>query len=316
MTFTDKMNGDKLISVVIPLYNKESSIRRTLESVFSQTYQHFEIIIVDDGSTDNSTGIIESYNDSRIYLIRQKNAGVSSARNNGIYYSKGDYIAFLDADDEWTPHYLESLMELVGKYPECQVFATNYSFQTNKGNRQSTILNRITFQEESGILNNYFEVASCGHPPVWSSAVMIRKSAIVAVGGFPLSVGSGEDLLTWAKLACQNKIAYTKKVGAIYNLGEGYDFANQPPRRQDAGDPVGKELKQLWQQFHTPDLKRYIAHWHKMRASVAIRYFERRETLAEACKSFICKPNTKILPFFIMPFLPKRIIKALFLLHQ
>lgn len=305
-----------MISIVIPLYNKAESILLTLDCVLRQTYTDWEVVVVDDGSTDGSGEMLGSINDPRFRLIRQQNAGVSAARNRGIAETKGEFVAFLDADDEWDHHYLESQMELVGKYPECQTFATNYSFRTHNGDCKHTILNKIAFQGESGILDNYFEVASFGHPPLWTSAVMVRKSALVAVGGFPVGVRSGEDLLTWARLACRYKIAYTKRVGAIYNLGEGYDFANLPPRRQDAGDPVGKELQKLWRQFHTPHLKRYIAHWHKMRASVAIRYFERREALTEACKSFSCKPNTQILPFFILPLLPKRIIKTLFLLHQ
>ena len=94
-----------MISVVIPLYNKEEQIADTLQSIFAQTFQDFEIVIVDDGSTDNSVEEVEKFDDSRIRLIHQTNAGVSAARNRGIEEARGELIAFLDADDEWKPEY-------------------------------------------------------------------------------------------------------------------------------------------------------------------------------------------------------------------
>ena len=90
-----------MISVVIPLYNKEKQIKRTIQSVLTQTFQDFEIVIVNDGSTDNSTIEVEKIKDSRIRLIHQENAGVSAARNKGIEEAKYELIALLDADDEW-----------------------------------------------------------------------------------------------------------------------------------------------------------------------------------------------------------------------
>ena len=307
---------DNMISIVIPLYNKEQQISQTLETVLNQSFQDFEVVLVDDGSTDESVGVVRQFTDPRIRLIQQKNAGVSAARNRGVAEAWGEFVAFLDADDLWHPDYLAMQMALVEKYPDCDVYATNYEFADSKGRVTPTILRRLPFEGEDGILANYFEVASLSHPPLWTSAVMVRKSAMEAIGGFPLGIKSGEDLLTWSRLACRGKIAYSKKVGAIYNLGEGYDLANQPPRRQDAGDPVGKELEKLYAQYPSEGLKRYIGHWHKMRASTAIRYFERWECLSESAKSLRWSASRKILPFFVMPFIPKAILKRLFLLHK
>ena len=117
-----------MISVIIPLYNKEKQIARTLQTVLEQTFQAFEIVIVDDGSTDGSVQEIEQIKDSRIRLIHQQNGGVSAARNRGITEARYDLVAFLDADDEWKPTYLETQYQLYQKYPECSVYACNYKF--------------------------------------------------------------------------------------------------------------------------------------------------------------------------------------------
>ena len=152
-----------MISVVIPLYNKEEQIAHTLQSVFTQTFQNFEIVIVDDGSTDNSVEEVEKFTDSRIRLIHQTNAGVSAARNRGIEEARGELIAFLDADDEWMPEYLATQYGLYQKYPECSVYACNYEIRDFEGKVTPTIIRKLPFEGEDGILSNYFEVASCSH---------------------------------------------------------------------------------------------------------------------------------------------------------
>lgn len=213
-----------MISVVIPLYNKEKQIANTLHSVLRQTFQNFEIVVVDDGSTDNSVQEVEKVNDIRIRIVHQKNAGVSAARNKGIEEAKYDLIAFLDADDEWKVEYLETQYYLFQKYLQCSVFACGYEFSDSNGNVSGTIIRKLPFQEEDGVLTNYFEVASNSHPPIWTSAIMVKKEAIQAIGGFPVGIKSGEDLLTWARLAVHNEIAYSRKIMAIFHV-EGYNVS-------------------------------------------------------------------------------------------
>ena len=295
-----------LFSIIIPLYNKEQSIASTLQTVLKQTYQDFEIVIVNDGSTDHSVEEVTKVLDSRIRLIHQSNAGVSAARNRGIEEAKGEYIAFLDADDVWKPDYLKTQYELTLKYPGCSVFTCNYEFKDTQEKVTSTIIRKLPFKDEDGILSNYFEVASCSHPPLWTSAVIVKKSAIQSIGGFPVGIKSGEDLLTWARLACKYSIAYTQKSQAIYNLGEGYNNKNLPPRKQDKGDPVGKGLVELYKKYpHTCGMRKYISHWHKMRASVAIRYGDKLETMYEIIKGLYYNPfNYKLLPFILLVTIP------------
>lgn len=296
-----------MISVVIPLYNKEKQIANTLRSVFAQTYTDYEIIVVNDGSTDNSVAAVESLNDPRIRLIHQKNAGVSAARNRGIEEARGEYIALLDGDDEWKPIFLESMLALAKKYPSCNVFAGNYTQVDDSGKQSATVINGLAFNGSDGILDNYFTVAAQSNPPVWSSCVMTTKAVFDSVEGFPVGVRSGEDLLTWARIACKYKIAYTKLPLAYYNMGEGYNFSKLPPRSQDNNDPVGIGLNELLTNYNTiPGLRQYISLWHKMRASVALRYGEIRETFHESVIALKYNHrNYKVVPFMILAILPK-----------
>lgn len=260
-----------MISVIIPLYNKEKQIANTLQSVLRQTFQDFEIVVVNDGSTDNSVAEVHKVKDPRIRLVHQENAGVSAARNRGIQEARFDLIAFLDADDSWKPNYLESQYGLSKKYPQCSVYACNYEFHDGSSNITPTIIRKLPLKDSDGILSNYFEVASCSHPPIWTSAVMVRKEAIQAIGGFPVGIILGEDLITWAKLACSYHIAYNTCPLAIYNFGSQKDHI-QPKLKPDINDPVGKLLDKLTQNHASvPYLKEYSAHWHKMRMATFVR---------------------------------------------
>jgi len=113
------------ISVIIPLFNKKDTIIKALESIFNQTVQPLEIIVVNDGSTDGSVELVEQVKHPLTRLINQKNAGVSIARNRGINEAKGDWIAFLDADDFWDNDFLETINKLSNKYPSASVLITN-----------------------------------------------------------------------------------------------------------------------------------------------------------------------------------------------
>ena len=298
-----------MISVVIPLYNKEKSISNTLKCVFEQTYQDFEIVVVDDGSTDDSAAIVETFKDPRIRLIHQSNAGVSAARNTGIREAKGEYVAFLDADDDWNNDYLKVIYGLINKYPNCKARGTNY-FLCCEGKKEHTILKKIPFSEETGILFNYFEIGACSHPPIWTSCTCVDRDLLIEIGGFPIGIKSGEDLLTWARVAVRTNFAYSLSPLGFYNMGDVYIMTKTPPRKQDAGDPVGKGLKQLFNEFpNTIGYKAYLSRWHKMRASVALRFFERCETLKEAFLSLWYNPlKFETYPFVFLPLLPKFII--------
>ena len=262
-----------MISVIIPLYNKAPYIASTLQCVLQQTYTHYEIVVVDDGSTDDSVARAESVSDERIRIIRQPNSGVSAARNRGVEEARGDYVAFLDADDEWKPNYLQTQIDLVRKYPQCSVFASNYEFRNVEGKVTNTIINKLPFEGTDGILDNYFEVASCSHPPLWTSAVMVRKTAIQSVGGFPVGIKSGEDLLTWARLAVKYQIAYSTKVLSIF-VNSCINDNSKPKERFSEEDVVLNGLQKLYITESNWEVKKqlkcYILRWYKIQCVIML----------------------------------------------
>lgn len=274
-----------MISVVIPLYNKYNLIAKTLQSVFTQTFTNYEIVIVDDGSTDSSAEVVQAIKDPRIKLIRQKNSGVSVARNRGISEARGEYIAFLDADDEWKPDYLDTINHLTKRFQDAEVFSTRYEFRDEYNNRHDNVINHIPFDDQEGILSNYFDVALSSDPPLWTSAVVVSKSALEEVHGFPVGVTSGEDLITWARLACKFKIAFSKKICACYYTPTTGPTGVVPADLKSINDYVGTNLIKLYEETHMESLKHYIAYWYKMRSVINIRRRNRRASLMCALKS-------------------------------
>lgn len=282
------------ISVVIPLYNKKNSILATLDSVFGQTFLPKEIIVVNDGSTDGSEKLVEEINNPLIRLFHQTNAGVSAARNFGIEKATCEWIAFLDADDAWKPIYLETIKFLCDTYPNCEVLATAYELEDHKGNRKQIILNKIPFYGSHGELNNYFEVASCSHPPIWSSAVTVEKKAIRAIGGFPLGIKSGEDLLTWARLGMDFDFAYNLEPLSVFVQDPAHTYEALPNRIPEKPDIVGSKLIQLLKgNPNDSGLKKYISHWHIMRSATFLRLNQSKDARIEILKSLKFGPFVK-----------------------
>ena len=281
-------------SVVIPVYNKEKEIKGTITSVLHQTFTDFEIILVDDGSTDNSISSIQDIQDSRIKIISQKNQGVSAARNTGIKNACSQYIALLDADDKWEQNYLEEQYKLIQKYPECKIFAVNYYYLYTSGKKVINKINHLNINGEDGILKDYFYIAATSQPPICSSSVVIQKRALEQINGFPIGIKSGEDLLTWAKLAYYNRIAYSKKCLSTYILREELELTSVPLRFFD-GDYVEKELISLLKQDsnyeYKSSLRRYIGLWFKIKSSTYFQAYKIKNCWKYGCKSLYYNPT-------------------------
>lgn len=201
-------------SVIIPLYNKAPYVRKALESVCAQTYRDYELIVINDGSTDNSAVVADEYlkaTDGIDYqIISQQNAGVSAARNNGVAQSHGDYLAFLDADDWWEPTYLERMAQLIEDYPEAGLYACNYVYY--KPGKTHVALNIPT-----GYINYPKAYYESGAMPVTSITAVIPRTVFDEMGGFPLGIKLGEDFLLWAKIALRYPVAFCEEPLAWYN---------------------------------------------------------------------------------------------------
>ena len=201
-------------SVIIPLYNKAPYVRKALESVCAQTYRDYELIVINDGSTDNSAIVADEYfkaTDGIDYkIINQPNAGVSAARNNGFSVSSAEYIAFLDADDWWDPTYLGRMAQLINDYPDAGLYACNYVYY--KPGKTHVALNIPT-----GYINYPKAYYESNAMPVWTGAACMPRKMFDEMGGFPLGIKLGEDFLLWAKIALRYPVAFLNEALAYYN---------------------------------------------------------------------------------------------------
>lgn len=201
-------------SVVIPLYNKEHYIVNTIQSVLNQTFQDYELIVVDDGSKDNSYEVAKTVHSERINLIHQENQGVAVARNTGVENANGEYIAFLDADDCWYPNYLQVLSNLIDQFPESDIFVTSYRIVM--GNERYHFSAHLS--DEPTLLQSYWVTFKNAYDTVWTSATAIRKTAIEKAGMFTPGEKIGQDLDLWARVARNNPlVAYSPEVCVDYN---------------------------------------------------------------------------------------------------
>jgi len=196
-----------LISVIIPLYNKEQFIEATLLSVLNQTFSDYEIIIINDGSTDKSVEVVNSFDDERIILYTNKNKGVSHARNFAISKANSDLIALLDGDDQWEPNHLKNLYKLYTSFPNCGLYATAYSKQFFNGKKMKAHFNGVS-SDHFGVIEDYF-LASTIDSIAWTSAVLIPKKTILEIGGFDEEMRSGQDTDLWVRIALKESVAFS-----------------------------------------------------------------------------------------------------------
>jgi glycosyltransferase involved in cell wall biosynthesis len=203
------------VSVVIPLYNKRNHIKRAIQSVLDQTFRDFEVIVVNDGSSDGGAEIPRAILDPRVHVIDQANAGVSVARNKGIGESQTEMIAFLDADDEWKPTFLETVLRLSRRFPECGAFGTAWEMVDVCG--QKTMPHyELPAGPWEGIIPNYFQCLLAPNAPLCSSAIAIPRRTFRTVGLFREGENIAEDLEMWFAIALKFSIAFSTRIEAVY----------------------------------------------------------------------------------------------------
>ena len=222
-----------MFSVVIPLYNKENMVERTVASALSQSYSDFELIVVDDGSTDDSASIVAAIDDPRLRVISQPNCGPGPARNRGVEASRSEWIAFLDADDIWLADHLEELDSIRRAHPEAGLIGTAFARAS-----ANSVPENLPVRSGAIGLVPYFDAVGRGDDVLITSTAAARKQAWRSVGGFP-DHPSGEDSELWVRLALRWPVAASTTVTAIYLSGTGGISDRQKTRW------LGKPLREI-----------------------------------------------------------------------
>lgn len=197
-------------SVIIPLYNKEREIEGTIRSVLSQTRLPDEIVVVDDGSTDRSAEIVQRIGSPLIRLVAQPNAGECAARNRAIAEARGEYLALIDADDEWEPGFLAEIEAMIGEFPGCGLYCTGFSVVSHDGVFPARGLDR------RGVVENFFRDSAHRYIAI-PSASCIPREVIDTVGGFPEGMKMAGDLYMWIKIARRYRVCYSPERLARYS---------------------------------------------------------------------------------------------------
>ncbi len=216
-----------LISIVIPLFNKGFIISETLNSVLAQTFTNFEVVIVNDGSTDNGVEIVSQFLDNRIKIFHQQNKGAAAARNLGIGKATGELIAFLDADDYWFPNHLEELFKLYTDFPNCGMYGSRYVMKISNNKTIKTTYLPIVSNDFRGILPDFFS-ASKTYRVALTSAIAIPKSVLQTNFLFNIEISSGQDLELFTKIAIEKPVAITNLFTVEYNFSLDNQLSKTP----------------------------------------------------------------------------------------
>lgn len=260
-----------MFSIIIPLYNKSAYIEKAIDSVLGQTLNEFELIVVNDGSTDDGLEKVLHYTDNRIRLINQQNSGVSTARNTGVKAAKYDYIAFLDADDWWEPTYLEEMKKLIEDFPEAGIYGSGYFLVKNGQKRIAPIGVKTNFKK--GFINYCQVYANTLCMPLWTGATIIKKSVFSSETGFKPNLRLGEDFDLWIRVALKHPVAFLNKPLANYN--QDIDLSNRA---------VGSRL-------YLPEQHMLFTDYSKMHENIDFRFLFERLAVYGLLSYYLAKKN-------------------------
>ena len=286
-------------SVIIPLYNKAPYVRKALESVLDQTFRDFELIVVDDGSTDESLSVAQLVlKDTQVQhiILHQSNAGVSTARNNGVAVSNGDYLCFLDADDWWAPTFLEKMDGLLWDYPDAGIYGVNYYYVKNG-------IERVCVKDAKTGYINYCRVYFEGMVmPLTSISVCIPRSVFERFCGFKPHLIFGEDFDLWIRIALKEKVAFLNEPLAYYNQ-------DVDPTWRGIGHLVNPRVHMLWNLDDLSSVEESNADYKllidRLRIRSLFRYYlsttYRDDAKRELAKVEWCNQSTKDRVLYKMP---------------
>lgn len=264
-------------SVIVPLYNKEKYVERALLSILSQQENDFEVIVIDDGSTDNGAQKVRDLSSSKIKLYSQSNLGVSAARNKGMQLASGQWFAFLDADDMWSQYHLAELRQLISMFPDSGIVGTS-SCEVLEGG-DIGFLEHLTADLRRRPIN-YFEEASYDIGAINTSSVAVSRMVFDELGGFK-DYRYGEDLEYWARIALNYSVGKSERQTVVYYRGNGgvmesmgmtaLSYVPLPNRLSDISPSVAMLAATLDDLTHKPKLHRTVVFYINSRLIQSIR---------------------------------------------
>jgi glycosyltransferase involved in cell wall biosynthesis len=208
--------ANKLVSIMMPAYNAEKFIRSAIESVLAQTYPDWELIVVNDGSSDQTANIVEQFLDPRIRLIEQQNSGEAVARNTALREMKGEYVAFLDADDMYLENHLELTVEALESYPEWDGVYTDGVHIDTLGNELPTLSSRRRGPFQGWIFEQLVRASDVFGPPI---CVVLRRDKIVASGTrFDSRIVIGPDWDFFTRFSENSRFGYVNRITCKYRI--------------------------------------------------------------------------------------------------
>lgn len=275
-----------LFSVIIPLFNKENFIEATLKSVLNQSFTNFELIVIDDASTDNSFNIIAALASAKIKIIQHTaNKGLSATRNTGIKNATTKFITFLDADDIWEPNFLEKIFRLTNKFPEARLFATNYLEIYSNTN---ALLPKTSIQNTNTdfLVTDFFK-SSLSQPIYCPSSLCVDKSIFETIGLYNEQITYGEDVDFNIRANHSFKLAYSAHALVKYTMVSENQITNSPLNNKTIPDFDSYET---WTK-NNASLKKYLDFHRYIFAKMYV--IENDTTNSAALKKGI-HPNPKI----------------------
>lgn len=296
-----------MFSVVIPLYNKEVSVKNTLESVLNQTFKEFEIVIVNDGSTDNSLEIVKKIKDDRIRIIDKPNGGVSSARNRGIKEAKYEWIAFLDADDLWMKDKLRLVNNAINTNESCELIL--HAFETNIIHKNKVITN--IYKKEQGVLLSLIQAIVDGLK-IQTSAVVVKKSLFEKNNDmyFRVGVNNSEDREVWYKLACLKvKTIYLPNMLSKYVVDDNVNSLTGNKNRKYHFLKMEENLSQFLDKLNDKEKAILVKHIRNFNTRAIKNYYVKLNKFPKEFQHHLSSFSFNI--FKNSAFLPKVLKKAL-----
>lgn len=296
-----------IVSVILPAYNADSTIRSTIESILEQTFPDFELIIIDDGSTDDTADVVHQFGDKRIIYLYQSNHERAEARNNGIAKSKGEFIAFLDADDLWLPEKLNKQMWLMQNNPKVGlVYCDLFYFDDETGENlilysRTASLHRGRVSIELLLENNFIK----------SPTPLIRREIFNQVGLFDTSLIPCEDWEMWLRIIAKNPIDYIDEPLARYRVHSKVSFWENKPEElyKSANLMIDKTASSLVDEGHVSskairnsrgmiDYHYATALYRRKQYSEAFRFYSN----AIKRRSFFPKAYIRLIQAFLLGF--------------